>query len=153
MFNITIILIGILFYNSASSENFPSRIAQQKVDKTITSVFGVDNTIKKIDLNSSYYSIFNQDLLLAYFCIEEAPSKHDFFEFLVIYTPNLEIMKVQILVYRENYGYEIKNRRWLYQFTNRSIDSVQAISGATISVNSLKYLLERTNKKMKSLIN
>jgi benzoyl-CoA reductase/2-hydroxyglutaryl-CoA dehydratase subunit BcrC/BadD/HgdB len=69
---------------------------------------------------------------------------------MVVYDPLLHIQKVQVLIYREDYGYEIKSRRWLQQFTKRKVDSVQAISGATISVNSLKNAVDRLNEKMAS---
>ena len=45
---------------------------------------------------------------------------------------------MKILAYREDWGGEIRSKRWLKQFSNREIEDVQAISGATISVNSLK---------------
>ena len=100
--------------------------------------------------NPNYYSIYQQDSLIAYYCIEQAPSKHDVFEFMVVYDPLLHIQKVQVLIYREDYGYEIKSKRWLQQFAKRKVDSVQAISGATISVNSLKKAVDRLNEKMAS---
>ena len=69
---------------------------------------------------------------------------------MVVYDPLLHIQKVQVLIYREDYGYEIKSKRWLQQFTKRKVDSVQAISGATISVSSLKNAVDRLNEKMAS---
>ena len=56
-----------------------------------------------------------------------------------------EILKIEILQYRENYGAEICSKKWLEKFINISTNnyveynrSIDGISGATISVNSVK---------------
>ena len=60
----------------------------------------------------------------------------------------MELLKLRVLVYRENYGGEISNKRWLNQFVTRNPKKVQAISGATISVESLKYSTAQLTEKM-----
>ena len=67
---------------------------------------------------------------------------------MAIYSPDFKLLKLRILVYRENYGGEISNKRWLNQFISRSPKKVQAISGATISVESLKYSVAQLTEKM-----
>ena len=129
---------------------FPSDIATKKSHQAIQKMFGTSVELVAFESNPNYYSIYQKDSLIAYYCIEQAPSKHDVFEFMVVYDPLLHIQKVQVLIYREDYGYEIKSRRWLQQFTKRKVDSVQAISGATISVNALKNAVDRLNEKMAS---
>ena len=69
-------------------------------------------------------------------------------------------MKVEILNYREIHGFEICNKRWLKQFIENNSDSefefnskVDAISGATISVNSLKTSVFKQTQTLKSIIN
>ena len=70
----------------------------------------------------------------------------------MIYDDQLNILQVKVLLYREDYGYEIKSKRWLKQFSTRDVRKVQAISGATISVNSLKKAVQHLNQKMKKFI-
>ena len=53
----------------------------------------------------------------------------------------MKLKKLRILTYRENYGGEISNKRWLKQFLDREVNDVQAISGATISVESMKIAI------------
>ena len=68
-------------------------------------------------------------------------------------------MKIEVLKYRENYGAEICSKRWLKKFINISTNSyteynqkIDAISGATISVNSIKTdVFSRTNILKKSI--
>ena len=89
--------------------------------------------------------------------IGTAPSKTDTFEYLVVFDPSLIIKKVNVLVYREDYGGEIGSNRWLKQFVGkaRSTDltvgkNIAAISGATISVysmtNAVNQLLNEMNQ-------
>jgi major membrane immunogen (membrane-anchored lipoprotein) len=72
-----------------------------------------------------------------------SPSKFENFDFMVILNCDNKIKLVKILIYRENYGGEIGSKRWLKQFIgmNKPKPYVDAISGATISVNSLKFSL------------
>ena len=67
-----------------------------------------------------------------------------------------DILKVEILHYRENWGAEICSPKWLKQFIGIDTENSQAynngvdgISGATLSVNSLKYDLLKTCKALK----
>lgn len=144
-----LLLLFIFFSGAVFGASFsPSDLAQKRAKVTIEKMFGKEIDLRSFESNPNYYSIYKNDSLIAYYCIENAPSKHDEFEFLVVYDTALNIQKVQVLVYREDYGFEIKSKRWLQQFCTRKVDSVQAISGATISVNSLKSAVERLNKKM-----
>lgn len=72
-----------------------------------------------------------------------SPSKFENFDFMVLFDCDNKIKLVKILIYRENYGGEIGSKRWLKQFIgmNKPKPYVDAISGATISVNSLKFSL------------
>ena len=79
-----------------------------------------------------------------------SPSKFDDFDYMVLFDSTNKVMLVSVLIYRENYGGEIGSKRWLKQFIGMTEPKnyVDAISGATISVNSMKYSI---NKLIKSL--
>jgi Na+-translocating ferredoxin:NAD+ oxidoreductase RnfG subunit len=73
-----------------------------------------------------------------------APSQTKYFDYIVIFDDNLTIQSIKILVYREDYGGEIGSKRWLSQFKGKGLierfkyrKNIAAISGATISVNSI----------------
>ena len=149
---INCIIVFCFFTHLANSQFVPTQRSLQKTQDKIIELFGSDVVFTTLEANSNYYKISRKDSLIAYYCIEQAPSKHDHFEFLVIYSSDIKIQHVSILVYREDYGYEIKSKRWLKQFSTRDTPKVQAISGATISVNSLKKHVERLTEKMESII-
>ena len=136
----------------ANSQFVPSERSVQKTQNKIIELFGVDVVSTPLEFNPNYYKISSNDSIIAYCCIEQAPSKHDLFEFLVVYNSDIKIQHVNVLVYREDYGFEIKSKRWLKQFSTRKISTVQAISGATISVNSLKKHVERLTEKLKNSV-
>ena len=136
----------------ANSQFVPTERSIKKTQDKIIELFGEDVFFTELEFNSNYYKVLSEDSIIAYFCIEQAPSKHDLFEFLVVYSSEIKIQHVNVLVYREDYGYEIKSKRWLKQFSTRDTSKVQAISGATISVNSLKIHVERLTEKMENII-
>lgn len=136
----------------ASAQFIPTNRSVEKTKTLITQFYGDDVALAPLQMNLNYQSIKRNGEILGYSCIEEAPSKHDKFEFVVLFDHLLNIVQVKVLVYREDYGFEIKSKRWLKQFTSLEVSKVQAISGATISVNSLKYAVDQLNKKMRANI-
>lgn len=142
-----------LFFVSISTAQFvPTEQSIKKVNTLIDATFGADILAIPLEINSNYKSIEIEGEIKGYVCVEQALSKHDKFEFVLIYDDQLNILQVKVLLYREDYGYEIKSKRWLKQFSTRDVRKVQAISGATISVNSLKKSVEHLNQKMKKFI-
>ncbi|MGB7842802.1 MAG: FMN-binding protein [Salinimicrobium sp.] len=90
----------------------------------------------------NFFRLKNEGNLIGYAYVDKAPSKTAEFDYLVILDKDLTIARTKVLVYREEYGGEIGSKRWLRQFTGKSksseIRDIAAISGATISVRSMK---------------
>lgn len=75
-----------------------------------------------------------------------APSKSETFSFILYLTVEKEIYDVDVLKYRENYGYEIDYSFFRKQFQGKKDPgevrfgrSIQNISGATISARSITH--------------
>lgn len=84
--------------------------------------------------------------------------KFDKFDFLVLYNPNKTIKKVRVLIYREDHGGEIGNKRWLRQFEGKSIKNVKSlyrdidgISGATLSCNAITKEIKNSIIKVQKI--
>mgnify|MGYP006195915611 CR=1 FL=1 len=94
----------------------------------------------------NFFRIKNNDKLLGYVYLDQAPSKTAEFDYLIIFDKDLKIGRTKVLVYREEYGGEIGSKRWLSQFKGKSkaseLDNIAAISGATISVRSMKMAVK-----------
>ena len=71
--------------------------------------------------------------------------------FLSCFNSDGQLIKTHIVKYREDYGYEVGNKRWLNQFIGLDVNSdfiigknIDGISGATISVNSVTRGINRS---------
>jgi Na+-translocating ferredoxin:NAD+ oxidoreductase RnfG subunit len=144
-----------------ASFGLPKNI-NKKVSKEISSVFEITNFSTEMIVVSdktnaslptkinkdNLFKIISNNELVGYFYVGKAPSKTDQFDYLVMFDQSLNVVKAKVLIYREDYGNEIGSKRWLKQFIGKtSSDSlkygqdIDAISGATISANSMTYAM------------
>ncbi|MGM0376905.1 MAG: FMN-binding protein [Bacteroidota bacterium] len=82
--------------------------------------------------------------LIGWGCLAKAKGRQDYFDFLVLYDNNKEVIHLEILQYRSSHGYQIDSKRWLSNFKGLSVrdtiekgQQVDGISGATMSVEGL----------------
>jgi hypothetical protein len=75
-----------------------------------------------------------------YFVIDEVVGKHEHIKYAVAIGPDGTIKQIEILEYRESYGYEVREPSWRQQFVSKSASSplkldgdIKNISGATLS--------------------
>lgn len=103
-------------------------------------VIMIDTFRRDLDGTLFYLSNCDDKAFIGY-----ARSKFKTFDYLVLLDKDNTIKLVKVLVYRENYGYEITSKRWLAKWigVNKPRVFVDAISGATISVNSIKYSINK----------
>ena len=153
------ILVFISFQLTAQSPRL-----LKKATKLIEKTYVVDDIkleYKEFQSKSvvgNFYQIFDSGQLLGFAFIGTAPSKTDTFEYLVVFDLSLIIKKVNVLVYREDYGGEIGSNRWLKQFVGKARTTelvvgknIAAISGATISVYSMTNAVNQLLYEMNQL--
>lgn len=103
----------------------------------------------------NFFRLKSGEKILGYAYLDEAPSKTAEFDYLVILNKDLSIARAKVLVYREEYGGEIGSKRWLRQFVGKSkpseLSNIAAISGATISVRSMKMAVTDLLKSIEVL--
>lgn len=75
-----------------------------------------------------------------WFIVDEVVGKHESITFAVGLDADGKVLRVEILEYRESYGYEVARPEWLKQFVGKGQDAplklgkdVENISGATLS--------------------
>ena len=75
-----------------------------------------------------------------WFIVDQIIGKHEFIDMAVALSPAGKVKGVDILEYRESYGHEVINPKWLAQFIGKSpgqelaVDKqIRNISGATLS--------------------
>ena len=78
--------------------------------------------------------------LTGYFIVDEVYGKHEYITYAVALEADGRVRQIEVLVYRESYGYEIRNSAWRAQFIGKksgdplTLDKdIKNISGATMS--------------------
>ncbi len=103
--------------------------------------------------------IVRENQVLGYLLSTQAKGRFDLFDYTVIFSDNLEILSMMILVYRSNHGAAVCSKNWLKQFKGYSGGKLQlgkeidSISGATFSASSLVKDVERCYQLMVALNN
>lgn len=86
------------------------------------------------------WEVFDNGEHSGYFVVDEVIGKHRYITYAIALTPEGRVKQLEVLVYRESYGYEIRNPRWRAQFVGYEAGKVlklgaeiKNISGATLS--------------------
>ncbi len=136
-----------------------STTLEKKIHQTVERSFDVSQfelealkTKQKNDehsLDNDIYVVLSNNNRLGYIYVDQADSKHDVFDYIIVIDTNLEIINTKVLVYREKHGRQIGHKRWLSQFIGLSHndhaklnDNIDGISGATISCNSMTVAID-----------
>ena len=152
------ILVFISFQLTAQSPRL-----LKKATKLIEKTYAVDDLqleYKEFQTKSvvgNFYKFLIQVSFWASLLLAPHRAKQIPLNILLFLTQSLIIKKVNVLVYREDYGGEIGSNRWLKQFVGKARSTelavgknIAAISGATISVysmtNAVNQLLNEMNK-------
>jgi Na+-translocating ferredoxin:NAD+ oxidoreductase RnfG subunit len=83
----------------------------------------------------------------------------EYFDYLVVFDANLLVEQVKVYNYQATHGQEITNKGWLKQFQgydgNRTLTvgkSIDAISGATVSVQGITSDIQEKTRLLKQII-
>ena len=75
-----------------------------------------------------------------YFVVDEVVGKHEFITYAIGLNADGSVKQVEVMDYRESYGYEIRNADWRSQFVGKTSAAplklekdIQNVSGATLS--------------------
>ncbi|MEY2853127.1 MAG: hypothetical protein RL030_259 [Pseudomonadota bacterium] len=91
-----------------------------------------------------------QGKLLGWFVVDEVVGKHEFITYAAAISPDGHLLAVDVLVYRETYGFQVREVAWRSQFVGKSLDDafkldadVTNITGATLSCRNVSSGLKR----------
>ena len=83
----------------------------------------------------------------------------EYFDYLIVFDSNISVQLVKVYNYQATHGQEVTNKGWLKQFQgydgNRSLTvgkSIDAISGATVSVFSITDDIQEKTMLLKKII-
>ncbi len=155
---IALLFSALLFFSFKPSYWEFNKDERNTIYSSISKVFKDQNcSINTID--DTFYTITKYDSIVGYLAVTNAPSKFLTFDYYVLFDNKTEILKVEILHYRENWGAEICSKNWLSNFIHISTDTyseyshrIDGISGATISVNSIKRDVFKISNALKKVV-
>jgi len=108
--------------------------------------------------DNTLFQVLKDNKLVAHAYLSKGFGKMNEFDYMVVFNKDLSILKVKVLVYREEQGGEIGSTRWLKQFIGKSDTEkmkfgydIQNISGATLSARSLTEDAKQVIKRMQEL--
>ena len=149
--------------NNRISELFPNLISSNhsiyEIDKKDKK--NIQNIVKQKFFRNevNLWRIIDKDSLKYFSILDNVIGKTMPISFLATYNHNGEVHDVSIIKYREPYGGEIKSKSWLRQFTaytdssNYKVgDSIEGISGATLSVNSVSKGMHKLSHLIHEII-
>ena len=145
------------------SEIFPNLISSKwSMYKILTEDSkSIQNTVRqkffRKEVNT--WVITDSDSSKYYAVLDNIKGKSMPITFLAIFDSNKKVEDITIIKYREAYGGEISNKKWLKQFdaytdsSNYSIGrKISAISGATISVHSISKGIRKLSMLISNII-
>ena len=158
---VTLVVAALLFFSFTSPGWEYDKGHNTIVHKSIAEILNSRSLLVEdlIDAKESFYVIKQKDVVLGYYVVAQAPSKFHQFDYYIIFNSKAEILKIEILQYRENYGTEICSKNWLGTFINIPTNNypkynrrIDGISGATISVNSIKRDVFKVSNILKKAV-
>jgi len=95
----------------------------------------------RVRLNTQKVWRANKDgKLLGFLILDEVLGKHEFITWVLALNADGSVKQIEILDYRETYGYEIRNEKWRAQFYGKKHgaklkldDDIKNVGGATLS--------------------
>jgi len=140
----------------AQKELFPT--ADRFVDAAVELSDQQRDQIKKLsgvrqrEAQQPVWRAEKQGQLLGWFIVDEVVGKHEFITYATAIAPEGKVLGVEVLVYRETYGYQVRDAKWRDQFRGKTLDDhfkldddITNITGATLSsrnlMNGVKRLL------------
>ena len=142
LLNITLSILISIVGSNVRLENKATKYLSKYYEDQVTIV---DTGRDDLDGRLYYITDTTDKVFIGY-----ARSKFETFDYMVLLDESNTIKLVKVLIYREDYGGEVGGKRWLSQWigVKDRKDFVHAISGATISVNSLKYSINYLLKQL-----
>jgi hypothetical protein len=123
----------------------------------------------KYSVNGSFYQIQSQKQLKVKYVYtgrvntqrgkNQSSTQADYFDYIMLYSPDVTVHKVKITDFQSTHGEGVCSAGWLSQFVGYNGlkllvvgKNVDAISGATISVNNLTFDVQSKTKLLLEII-
>lgn len=138
-----------------------SKTQQRRIEKELKSICMADEFSYKHIASGEFselFQIFIDSEAAEYLVISSSKGRLERFEYMVVYSKSIEILKIKVINYPSTHGTEITSKRWLKQFVGNSGEKlsygkdIQAISGATFSASSMTSDIPKISEWVKKVL-
>lgn len=155
LFSFDLPKLGVKKMDKTLAKLWPEQVLTKK-PVNLTAITQNKLTFKLAD--NTLFKVFSNNKKVSYAYLSKGFGKMNEFDYMVVFNPDLSILKIKVLIYREEQGGEIGSVRWLKQFVGKSDvktmkfgHDIQNISGATLSARSLTEDVKKVTTKMQEL--
>jgi Na+-translocating ferredoxin:NAD+ oxidoreductase RnfG subunit len=106
--------------------------------------------LKVIDPVIWFGIAYKDDKVIGVLAFDRCIGKHEYLDYVIALTPEGKVKQVEILNYRESWGYEVRREVWRKQFIGKKAaskidlhDGIHNISGATLSCRGITRGVKR----------
>ncbi len=106
--------------------------------------------LKVIDPGLFHGVAFKENKVIGVLVFDRCIGKHAYIDYVIALTLEGKVKQVEILNYRESWGYEVRRKSWRNQFVGKSAnskidlhDGIHNISGATLSCRGMSRGIKR----------
>lgn len=148
---------ALIFLGSVATPQEKPYSFWKKVNKNLELIFNVKDIVRenikypdeRWNQNNSElrsdgtFRLKNKGETLGFLVLASSKGRMDYFDYMIVYQPDISIKKLNILNYLSTHGGEVASQKWLKQFEGynggllKYGKDIDAISGATISAGSL----------------
>ena len=96
--------------------------------------------VRARDLRPKAWRVLDGERTAGWLFVDQVIGKHEFITYALALTPDGTVRGIEVMDYRETYGYEIRNAEWRRQFVGKHNsdalklgDDIQNVTGATLS--------------------
>lgn len=163
-FLLFIVLISVVGISHGSNNDAKVKRAHKILSKSwkdidfVAEPISIETELKSEFQDKSLFKLKEGDDNIGYMLVTRSKGRFEYFDYMVIYTPEVKVKMIRIINYPSSRGGEICNKKWLNQFAGydgKEIfygKDVQAISGATISASAMVRDVERITRIVKKII-
>jgi len=106
--------------------------------------------LKVIDPGIWFGIAYKDNKVIGVLAFDRCIGKHEYIDYVIALTPEGRVKQVEILNYRESWGYEVRREGWRKQFIGKNAaakldlnDGIHNISGATLSCRGITRGVKR----------
>ena len=98
------------------------------------------------------WKAYQDQTFLGYFIIDQVIGKHELIDYVIALDPEGNVKQVEILNYRESYGYEVRSKHWRDQFVGKNCQSELELHGDIVNIGGATLSCRNVTRGVKKVL-